>query len=82
MPKDGPAISGGFRFGAIDAMRAGISPRATNPRSLDPHAGQALADFAAYPQRAKSIGEPLPNTHGISEERAAALRRILGIGRV
>src|SRR6266849_2572949 len=79
MSKDGPAISGGFRFGYIEAIRAGLPPKATNPRSpttADLRAGQTLADFAAYPQRAKSIGKSVPKTLGLSEGRAAALQKI------
>jgi hypothetical protein len=75
MPKDGPVSGSGYRFGARAAMNAGLSPAATNPRSLDPQAGQNLDDFSAYYKRAKKVGRPLPVSRGMSAERADTLRK-------
>jgi hypothetical protein len=81
MPKrsDGP-VSGGYRYGSLSAYRANLPAKAINPRGpvtkWNAPARKALADFAAYPARAKSIGKLLPPTKGISEERAAVVRRI------
>jgi hypothetical protein len=77
MSKDGPPISGGFRFGGIKAMRTGLPPKATNLQAIvtdaDLEARRSLSDFASYHARAKSIGKPLSATRGVSRERAAAL---------
>jgi hypothetical protein len=80
MPKDGPPISGGYRYGGVEALRTGLPASATSLRSKpaegELEARQTLVKFAAYPERTKSIGEPLPTTVGISKRRAASLRRI------
>jgi hypothetical protein len=80
MPKDGPPISGGYRYGGLEALRTGLPASATTPRAKpsesELEARQTLNKFAAYPERAKSIGKPLPPTVGISRRRAASLRRI------
>ncbi|MGB7076130.1 MAG: hypothetical protein WBD53_02980, partial [Xanthobacteraceae bacterium] len=64
MSKDGPPISGGLRFGGLNALHANLPQKAINPRGMvteaDAAARQALADFAAYPARAKSIGGSIP----------------------
>jgi hypothetical protein len=81
MPKhsDGPPL-GGTRFGGLEALRANLPSKAINPRGnvteADARARKALADFAAYPERTKSIGKPLPPTQGTNSERAAARRKI------
>ena len=80
MSKDGPPISGGYRYGSLNAFRARLPASAINPRRIvteaDSKARKSLSDFAAYPVRTKSIGKPLPTTQGVSLRRAAALRRI------
>ncbi|MHB8269258.1 hypothetical protein [Bradyrhizobium sp.] len=80
MAKDGPPISGGYRYGGLEAVRTGLPASATALRSKpaegELEARQALDKFAAYPERTKSIGKSLPTTVGISNRRAAALRRI------
>jgi hypothetical protein len=80
MSKDGPPISGGYRYGSLNALRAKLPAKAVSPRGAvteaDSQARRTLADFAAYPARTKGIGKPLPNTQGISSRRAAALQRI------
>lgn len=80
MPKDGPPISSGYRYGGLEALRTGLPASATTLRSKpaegELEARQTLDKFAAYPERAKSIGKPLPATVGISKRRAASLRRI------
>jgi hypothetical protein len=80
MPKDGPPISGGYRYGRLEAFRTGLPARAaalrSKPTEGEIRARQTLEKFAAYPERAKSIGKPLPATVGISKSRAASLRRI------
>jgi hypothetical protein len=81
MPRtsDGPP-SGGRRYGGLSALRANLPPAAANPRGIvtdeNVRKRQALADFAAYPERAKSIGKPLPETQGVSQRRAAILKKI------
>lgn len=81
MPKhsDGPPL-GGIRFGGLEALRASLPSKAINPHGIvteeNTRARQALADFAAYPERTKSIGKPLPSTQGISRRRAAALKQV------
>jgi hypothetical protein len=80
MPKDGPPISSGYRYGGREAVRTGLPASATALRSKpaegELEARQTLVKFASYPERAKSIGKPLPATVGISKRRAASLRRI------
>jgi hypothetical protein len=80
MPKDGPPISGGYRYGGNEALRAGLPPKAADLRSKPTNAElQArlnLAKFTEYVIRARSIGKPLPNTLGVSTRRANALRQI------
>ena len=80
MSKDGPPISSGYRHGRLEAFRTGLPARAatlhSKPSEGDLKARQTLVKFAAYPERAKSIGQPFPTTVGISKRRAASLRRI------
>jgi hypothetical protein len=80
MSKDGPPISSGYRHGRLEAFRTGLPARAvalrSNPTEGELKARQTLVNFAAYPERAKSIGKPIPATVGISKRRAASLRRI------
>jgi hypothetical protein len=61
-------------------MRAGLPPKATDPRSFSSdaelRARQSLASFTAYPARARSIGKELPQTQGVSRRRAAVLQKI------
>jgi hypothetical protein len=80
MAKDGPPISGGYRYGGLEAIRTGLPASAMSLRSKlaegELEARQTLDKFAAYPERTKSIGKPLPTTVGISDPRAASLRRI------
>jgi hypothetical protein len=80
MSKDGPPISSGYRYGSFEAFRTGLPARAmalrSKPTEGELKARQTLVNFAAYPERAKSIGKPLPVTVGISKRRAATLRRI------
>jgi hypothetical protein len=80
MSKDGPPISGGYRYGRLEAFRTGLPASAATLRSKptggELKARQTLVEFAAYPERAKSIGKALPATVGISKRRAASLRRI------
>ena len=80
MAKDGPPISSGLRFGGLNALRAKLPQKALNPRGVvtetDARARRALADFAAYPDRTKSIGQPAPVPLGISGQRATVLKKI------
>jgi hypothetical protein len=80
MSKDGPPISGGYRYGRLEAFRTGLPASAaalhSKPTEDELKARQTLDKFAAYPERTKSIGKPLPATVGISKRRAASLRRI------
>jgi hypothetical protein len=80
MSKDGPPISGGYRYGGLESLRTGLPASAmalrSKPAEGELEARQTLFKFAAYPERAKSIGKPLPTTVGISKRRAASLRRI------
>jgi hypothetical protein len=80
MSKDGPPISGGYRYGAVQSLRTGLPTSATTlrskPREGELGARQTLDKFAAYPERARSIGKPLPKTVGIPKGREAALQRI------
>lgn len=80
VPKDGPPISSGYRYGALNAFRANLPSSAIHPRgqitATDAGARKALSDFASYPLRAKSIGVPLPAAQAVSARRAAALKRI------
>jgi hypothetical protein len=80
MSKDGPPVSSGYRYGGIEALRTGLPPSATTlgskPSEGELEARQTLVKFAAYPERAKSIGKPLPTTVGVSKRQAAALQRI------
>lgn len=80
MSKDGPPISSGYRYGGVEALRTGLPTSATalrsKPREDELAARRTLETFAAYPERAKSIGKPLPATVGVSKRRAAALQRI------
>lgn len=80
MSKDGPPISSGYRYGGAEALRTGLPTTATALRSKltegELVARQTLVKFAAYPERTKSIGKPLPTTVGVSRRRAASLQRI------
>jgi hypothetical protein len=80
MSKDGPPISSGYRYGRLEAFRTGLPATAaalhSKPTEGELKARQTLVKFAAYPERTKSIGKPLPATVGISKRRAASLRRI------
>ncbi len=80
MSKDGPPISGGYRHGRLEAFRTGLPARASalpsKPSEGDLEARRTLVKFAAYPERTRSLGKPLPVTVGISRARAASLRRI------
>ncbi|MGJ4901882.1 hypothetical protein ACQR0V_09950 [Bradyrhizobium sp. HKCCYLS2058] len=80
MSKDGPPISGGYRYGEVEALRTGLptSAMATRrkPTVDELEARKTLVKFAAYPERTKSIGKPLPTTVGVSKRRAESLRRI------
>lgn len=80
MAKDGPPISGGYRYGGLEALRTGLPASATTLRSkpaeVELEARLTLAKFTAYPERTRSIGKPLPITVGVSNRRAAAVRRI------
>lgn len=80
MSKDGPPISSGYRYGSLEAFRTGLPASATALRSKPTEdelkARETLVKFAAYPDRTKSIGKPLPATVGISTRQAANLRKI------
>jgi hypothetical protein len=80
MSRDGPPISSGYRHGGLAALHTGLPASATALRSKpaegELEARQTLAKFANYPERTKSIGKPLPATQGVSDGRAASLRRI------
>jgi len=80
MSKDGPPISSGYRHGGLAAFRTGLPASATalpsRPSEGELQARQTLAQFANYPERAKSLGKPVPTTKGMSRGRAASLQRI------
>jgi len=80
MSKDGPAISGGMRFGGLNALRANLPSNSINPRGpltgANAKARLNLFKFCEYRERVKALGKPVPVTHGISGRRAQNLRRI------
>jgi hypothetical protein len=80
MSKDGPPSSStGYRFGGLEALRAGLPPKAASPRvrtAADLEAGANLAAFTDYSGRVKSIGHSRPRPQSVSRERAAALEKI------
>jgi len=80
-PRMDRLFSGGYRYGGLESSRAGLPASATTLRSKPTDEGElendkTLENFAAYPERAKSIGKPLPPTIGKSKPREAARRRI------
>jgi hypothetical protein len=81
MPRhsDGPP-AGGYRYGSLKALQARLPAKAINPTGaiteIDAQARQNLSKFAAYSQRPKSIGKPLPVTCSTSAGRAAVSKKI------
>src|ERR1700722_10806455 len=78
MSKDGPPI-GGYRYGADEAFRTGLPPKAANPQGKptgdELQARLSLDKFTAYYERARSIGKPIPATQGTSKGRADVLAK-------
>lgn len=79
-PKIDRLLAAVYRHGGRDALRTGLPTSAvalrSKPTEGELKARQELVKFAAYPERTKSIGKPLPATQGISKGRAACLRKI------
>jgi hypothetical protein len=82
MSKDGPPSSTtGYRFGGLNAFRANLPSNAINPTGpvateAEAKARQSLSKFSDYYGRAKTIGQAVSTTQGVSTRRAAALQRI------
>jgi hypothetical protein len=75
MAKDGPPISSGYRFGGGAAFQSWLPSSAISPRT-DLKNGETLAAFNDYYGRAKGIGQSVPETQGVSPQRAAVLQKI------
>lgn len=80
MSKDGPPISGGMRFGGLNALRANVPTNSINPRGpmteANAKARLNLYKFCEYRERVKALGKLVPTTQGVSGRRARNLRRI------
>jgi hypothetical protein len=86
VPKDGPPISSGYRFGGRAAFESWLPPSALTskisrrqaniPPDPDEKPGENLAAFNDYYGRVKGIGQPAPETQGVSPGRAAVIQKI------